>query len=41
LGQGNGAGADVAEPVRQALMSYLKGPKIEVIDPRGADPAAD
>jgi hypothetical protein len=31
LGQGNGASADVAEPVRQALMSYLKGPKIEVI----------
>ena len=26
LGQGNGASADVAEPVRQALMSYLKGP---------------
>ena len=31
LGQGNGASADVAEPVRQALMSYLKGPMIEVI----------
>ena len=31
LGQGNGASADVAEPVRQALMSYLKGPTIEVI----------
>jgi hypothetical protein len=31
LGQGNGANADVAEPVRQALMSYLKGPMIEVI----------
>jgi len=31
LGQGNGASADVAEPVRQALMSYLKGPVIEVI----------
>jgi hypothetical protein len=25
------ASADVAEPVRQALMSYLKGPKLEVI----------
>jgi hypothetical protein len=31
LGQGNGASADVAEPVRQALLSYLKGPVIEVI----------
>jgi len=31
LGQGNSASADVAEPVRQALMSYLKGPMIEVI----------
>lgn len=31
LGQGNGASSDVAEPVRQALMSYLKGPVIEVI----------
>ena len=31
LGQGNGASADVAEPVRQALMSYLKGPKLDVI----------
>ena len=31
LGQGNGASADVAEPVRQALMAYLKGPMIEVI----------
>ena len=31
LGQGNGASADVAEPVRQALMSYLKGPMIDVI----------
>jgi len=31
LGQGNGASADVAEPVRQALMSYLKGPMIEVL----------
>jgi len=31
LGQGNDASADVAEPVRQALMSYLKGPMIEVI----------
>ena len=31
LGQPNGASADVAEPVRQALMSYLKGPEIEVI----------
>ena len=31
LGQGNGASADVAEPVRQALMSYLRGPMIEVI----------
>ena len=31
LGQPNGASADVAEPVRQALMSYLKGPMIEVI----------
>ena len=31
LGQPNGASADVAEPVRQALMSYLKGPVIEVV----------
>jgi len=31
LGQPNGASADVAEPVRQALMSYLKGPAIQVI----------
>ena len=31
LGQGNGASADVAEPVRQALINYLKGPVIEVI----------
>ena len=31
LGQPNGASADVAEPVRQALMSYLKGPVIQVI----------
>jgi len=31
LGQPNGANADVAEPVRQVLMSYLKGPVIEVI----------
>jgi hypothetical protein len=31
LGQPNGASADVAEPVRQVLMSYLKGPVIEVI----------
>jgi len=31
LGQGNGGNADVAEPVRQALMAYLKGPAIEVI----------
>jgi hypothetical protein len=31
LGQGNGASADVAEPVRQALISYLKGPVIDVI----------
>jgi hypothetical protein len=31
LGQGNGGSADVAEPVRQALISYLKGPVIEVI----------
>jgi hypothetical protein len=31
LGQGNGANADVAEPVRQALISYLKGPVIEVV----------
>jgi hypothetical protein len=31
LGQPNGASADVAEPVRQALMSYLKGPAIEVV----------
>jgi hypothetical protein len=31
LGQGNGASADVAEPVRQALLAYLKGPAIEVV----------
>jgi len=31
LGQGNGANADVAEPLRQALISYLKGPVIEVV----------
>jgi hypothetical protein len=31
LGQGNGGSADVAEPVRQALISYLKGPVIDVI----------
>jgi len=31
LGQGNGGNADVAEPVRQALMAYLKGPALEVI----------
>lgn len=31
LGQPNGASADVAEPVRQALLAYLKGPVIEVI----------
>jgi len=31
LGQPNGANADVAEPVRQVLMSYLKGPVIEVV----------
>jgi hypothetical protein len=31
LGQGNNANADVAEPVRQALISYLKGPAIEVV----------
>ena len=31
LGQGNGASADVAEPVRQALMSYLEGPMIEAV----------
>ena len=31
LGQPNGASADVAEPVRQVFMSYLKGPVIEVI----------
>ena len=31
LGQANGASADVAEPVRQALMAYLKGPAIEVV----------
>jgi DNA-binding NtrC family response regulator len=31
LGQGNGASADVAEPVRQALLAYLKGPMIEVV----------
>ena len=31
LGQGNGEAADVAEPVRQALLSYLKGPAVEVV----------
>jgi hypothetical protein len=31
LGQGNGGSADVAEPVRQALIAYLKGPALEVI----------
>lgn len=31
LGQGNGEAADVAEPVRQALLSYLKGPAIDVV----------
>jgi hypothetical protein len=31
LGQGNGDAADVAEPVRQALLSYLKGPAMDVI----------
>jgi hypothetical protein len=31
LGQGNGNAADVAEPVRQALLSYLKGPAMEVV----------
>ena len=31
LGQPNGASADVAEPVRQVLTSYLKGPIIEVV----------
>jgi len=31
LGQPNGTSADVAEPVRQALMSYLKGPMVEVL----------
>lgn len=31
LGQGNGASADVAEPVRQALLAYLKGPVIDVV----------
>jgi hypothetical protein len=31
LGQGNGEAADVAEPVRQALLAYLKGPAIEVV----------
>lgn len=31
LGQGNGEAADVAEPVRQALLSYLKGPALEVV----------
>jgi hypothetical protein len=31
LGQGNGEAADVAEPVRQALLAYLKGPALEVV----------
>jgi hypothetical protein len=31
LGQGNGSSADVGEPVRQALIAYLKGPMIVVI----------
>ena len=31
LGQPNGAAADVAEPMRRVLMSYLKGPVIEVV----------
>ena len=31
LGQGNGEAADVAEPVRQALIAYLRGPAIEVV----------
>jgi hypothetical protein len=31
LGQGNGSSADVGEPVRQALIAYLKGPMLEVI----------
>lgn len=31
LGQGNNGTADVAEPVRQALLAYLKGPVIEVV----------
>lgn len=31
LGQGNSGSTDVAEPVRQALISYLRGPMIEVI----------
>jgi hypothetical protein len=31
LGQGNGGSADVAEPLRQALMAYLKGPALEVV----------
>lgn len=31
LGQPNGQSADVAEPVRQALIAYLRGPMIEVI----------
>ena len=31
LGQGNGNNADVAEPVRQALLAYLKGPAIDVV----------
>jgi hypothetical protein len=30
LGQGN-AGQDVAEPVRQLLMSYMAGPRIELV----------
>jgi hypothetical protein len=31
LGQPNGQSADVAEPVRQALIAYLRGPMVEVI----------
>jgi hypothetical protein len=31
LGQGNDGSADVAEPLRQALMAYLKGPALEVV----------
>ncbi len=41
LGQGNGASADVAEPVRQALMSYLKGPKTRGHRARGANSPTD